>query len=98
MKVYSMTKHGTDFEVYTVKDSQYFEFTIDDGTDNNFGVVTLDIKQIRHLIEKLDHKLFIIGRTKSDNSSKCGCTINDGCDAWFDVAALQANHDDERLE
>ncbi len=100
MKVYSMTsKTGTDFEVYTLKGGggKDFEFIIDDGTLKNYGIVTLDVTQIAGLIENLENEIWIHSvKIKEghhyiyDNSSRCGCTEDDGCGEWNDVAALKA--------
>ena len=103
MKVYSTTsKTGTDFEVYTLKGGggKDFEFIIDDGTLKNYGIVTLDVEQIQDLIKALKSQIlaFSINRLIADNSSRCGCTVNDGCGEWSDVAALKAYNDDGRLE
>ena len=84
MKVYSMTsKTGTDFEVYTLKDGggKDFEFIIDDGTLKNYGIVTLDRFQIQDLIASLGKAI--------PEFSRCGCTVDDACGEWNDVAALK---------
>ena len=94
MKVYSMTsKTGTDFEVYTSgrqwrnSDApKYFEFIIDDGTLKNYGMVTLTATQIAELALSVADVL----EESSNSSSRCGCTVNDGCGEWSDVAALKA--------
>ncbi len=96
MKVYSMTsKTGTDFEVYTyagTKPPRHFEFIIDDGTANNYGIVTLDVMQIAELADSMSEAL----EESSSSSSRCGCTEEVGCDEWSDVAALKAYDDDGR--
>ncbi len=88
MKVYSTTsKTGTDFEVYTyagTKPPRYFEFIIDDGTANNYGIVTLTAVQIVELALSVAEVL------EESSSSRCGCTEEVGCDEWSDVAALKA--------
>ncbi len=85
MKVYSMTsKTGTDFEVYTLKGGggKDFEFLINDGILQNYGIVTLNRFQVRDLI-------YDLGKATVE-FSMCGCTINDACGEWNDVAALKA--------
>ena len=89
MKVYSTTsKTGTDFEVYTLKGGggKDFEFIIDDGTLKNYGIVTLTAEQIAELALSVADAL----EESNSNSTRCGCTEDDGCDEWADVAALQA--------
>ena len=91
MKVYSTTsKTGTDFEVYRQdmlppilrKEGMHFEFMIDDGTLENYGIVTLNAHQIIDLTTALVEIL--------EESSRCGCTEDDACGEWNDVAALKA--------
>ena len=85
MKVYSMTsKTGTDFEVYTLKGGggKNFEFIIDQDPQDGVAIVTLNAFQISDLIISLGKAI--------PEFSRCGCTEDDACGEWNDVAALKA--------